>query len=197
MLILRAAERIAQPWKNGGGTTYEVIARPAGSSLAELDWRVSIAQVRAPGPFSHFPGIGRRMAVLEGELALKVGEGAEVLSLSPESPPIAFAGEAPVFAEPRSPVTDLNVMVRRGRFSSSLERHLLAAPLRLGPRVATRVLVALTGVTVRSAAGLAELAPLDALAMDAALPCELRGRGERAALYVAEIFAERRLALQP
>jgi environmental stress-induced protein Ves len=187
MRVLRAAERIAQPWKNGGGMTCEVIAHPPGGGPGEFDWRVSIAQVRAAGPFSHFPGIERRMAVLEGELVLRMEEGARVLRLSPGSAPIGFAGEAAVSAEPRGPVTDLNIMVRRGRFACALERHVLAGAMRLAPRNATRVVIALADLTVRSAAEHAELTPLDALLIEEALPCELSGR-RGSALYVAEIF---------
>ncbi len=187
MQILRAAERTARPWKNGGGLTYEVIAHPPGSGLSQFDWRVSIARVHAAGPFSLFPGIERRMAVLEGELALSVGEGA-VMSLSAQSPPMTFPGEAPVFAEPRGPVTDLNVMVRRGVFECGLERRLLAAPVHLEPRAAVRVLLALRDITADNPAGHAELGPLDALLIDGGLPCTLVSRSEAAAVYVAEIF---------
>lgn len=60
--ILRAAERPALPWKNGGGVTREVVAHPPGSDLGHFDWRVSIAEIHNAGPFSRFPGIERRNA---------------------------------------------------------------------------------------------------------------------------------------
>jgi environmental stress-induced protein Ves len=192
MRTLRAAERTAQPWKNGGGLTYEVIVHPPGSSLAQFDWRVSLAHVRAAGPFSFFPGIERRLAVLEGELRLSFGTRAgeraeEVRVLAPPSSPLAFPGEARVFAEPRGAVTDLNVMVRRGRFAACLERYRLGQPLRLGVTDATRVLIALGDLTAHGGAGDTELAPLDALLIDGTERCDLSGRGDGAALYVAEI----------
>ncbi len=68
--VLRASERQALPWKNGGGVTREVIAHPPGSDLTHFEWRVSIAEIHGAGPFSRFPGIERRMAVLEGCLSL-------------------------------------------------------------------------------------------------------------------------------
>ena len=72
--ILPAAARAAVPWKNGGGLTREVAIHPPGSDLGTFEWRVSIAQVRAAGPFSSFPGVDRQLAVLAGELALVIAD---------------------------------------------------------------------------------------------------------------------------
>lgn len=64
--ILRAADYPAMPWKNGAGTTREIV-RDAGDGLEGFGWRVSIADVGAPGPFSAFTGYQRIISVLEGE----------------------------------------------------------------------------------------------------------------------------------
>lgn len=70
--ILRAADYPAMPWKNGAGTTREIV-RDAGDGLEGFGWRVSIADVGAPGPFSAFSGYQRVISVLEGEgMRLKV-----------------------------------------------------------------------------------------------------------------------------
>ncbi|WP_440467577.1 HutD family protein [Pseudomonas sp. YH-1] len=70
--ILRAADYPAMPWKNGAGTTREIV-RDAGDGLEGFGWRVSIADVGAPGPFSAFTGYQRIISVLEGEgMQLKV-----------------------------------------------------------------------------------------------------------------------------
>ncbi|MFR0692372.1 HutD family protein [Enterobacterales bacterium AE_CKDN230030158-1A_HGKHYDSX7] len=70
--ILRAANYPAMPWKNGAGTTREIV-RDAGDGLEGFGWRVSIADVGAPGPFSAFTGYQRVISVLEGEgMRLKV-----------------------------------------------------------------------------------------------------------------------------
>jgi hypothetical protein len=119
--LLRAADRRAVAWKNGGGVTSEVAAEPPGSDLARFDWRVSIAQVEAAGPFSAFRGIERRLAVLEGELELTIGARPPLL-LRAHAPPVVFSGEAPVSARPLDGrVTDLNVMTRVGRCAARLE----------------------------------------------------------------------------
>lgn len=64
--ILRAADYPAMPWKNGAGTTREIV-RDTGDGLEGFGWRVSIADVGAPGPFSAFTGYQRIISVLEGE----------------------------------------------------------------------------------------------------------------------------------
>ncbi|MBM7325185.1 HutD family protein, partial [Agrobacterium sp. S2] len=47
------------PWKNGGGVTTEIIVHPAKASMADFDWRISMANVAQDGPFSIFPGVDR------------------------------------------------------------------------------------------------------------------------------------------
>ena len=113
MQILRAADRVATPWKNGGGVTREVAARPPGAGMDGFDWRVSLADVAADGPFSAFPGVDRVLTVIEGDgLVLEV-EG-RAAHLTPGAP-FAFPGEAAVAARlTAGPIRDLNVMVRRG-----------------------------------------------------------------------------------
>lgn len=64
--LLRAADYPAMPWKNGAGTTREIV-RDAGDGLEGFGWRVSIADVGAPGPFSAFTGYQRIISVLEGQ----------------------------------------------------------------------------------------------------------------------------------
>ena len=162
--VLRAAGRVAVPWKNGGGLTREVAVHPCGSGLGDFDWRISIAEIAAAGPFSVFPGIERRMAILSGRLALMI-DGRAPLTLVAESPAVEFPGDAAAFAEPeRGPVTDLNVMTRRARCRAELTRHDVRRPTPLEPRDgATLVLVALTGQVLLFRDTTCELHPLDAV----------------------------------
>lgn len=126
--LLRAADRVATPWKNGGGITTEVAAFPEGATLDSFGWRVSIAQVRQGGPFSVFPGIDRVLAVLSGRLRLAV-EGRAQVEITPTSPPVAFPGDVATAGEPvDGPVVDLNVMTRRGQFTARMTRHRFAEP---------------------------------------------------------------------
>ena len=114
MRILRAAGRVAVPWKNGGGLTREVMVSPPGAGLDAFDWRVSIAEVRDAGPFSVFAGIDRVLTILEGRMMLAFEDRGVVLDA--DSEPYRFAGDVPCHGTPLDgAVTDLNVMVRRGR----------------------------------------------------------------------------------
>jgi environmental stress-induced protein Ves len=121
MRILRSADYRRMPWKNGGGETVEIAVHPAGSSLDEFDWRVSMARVAADGPFSAFPGVERTLAVLDGNgIRMEIGGGTPV-ELTTSSEPFAFAADVGVEARlVDGPITDLNVMTRRGRARHSL-----------------------------------------------------------------------------
>ena len=127
--LLPASERRAMPWKNGGGVTREISASPEGASLDAFDWRVSMAEVAAAGPFSRFAGIDRILTVLEGELELSF-PGAEAVVLTPGSAPFAFSGDRDCAGAPRGgAVVDFNVMVRRGAVRAEVRRVRGEAPL--------------------------------------------------------------------
>ena len=110
------------PWKNGGGETIEIAVFPEGATLDSFDWRISMASVASDGPFSEFANIDRTLSVLTGEgIALKIGR--MTYTLTQETPPLAFAGDAPTTGTLVSgPITDLNVMTRRGVCAHSVER---------------------------------------------------------------------------
>jgi len=183
--VLRAAERTAVPWKNGGGLTYEVAVSPAGSDLTGFDWRVSIAEIRTAGPFSRFEGVDRRMAVLDGRLSLAI-DGRPAVTLTPESDPVAFPGEVPVVAEPLgAPVTDLNVMTRRSRCAARLT-HWSASESVLEPHAHTTLLVALTELRVVDGGRKLSLSSLDALRIDGA-GCTITAPSGPAAFHLIEI----------
>ncbi|MFV3130303.1 HutD family protein [Niveispirillum sp. KHB5.9] len=137
MDILRAADRVATPWKNGGGETSNVAVYPEGAGLSDFDWRVSIARVDGDGPFSSFPGIDRTLTILSGGAMALNG-----VVLTPESAPFSFDGERPVMATVSGgPIHDLNVMTRRGRFTHRVER--VAGPRVLPAAAGMRMLLAL------------------------------------------------------
>jgi environmental stress-induced protein Ves len=117
---LPALQRVPQPWKNGGGVTREIAVFPEGTGLENFHWRISMAEVTEPGPFSRFEGIDRHLTVLSGRMRLDMPDGRHVLDAGDSS---AFAGETPVEAAPLLPVIDLNVMTRRGHASAEV-RHI-------------------------------------------------------------------------
>lgn len=105
-------------WKNGGGETREIAICPEAGDISDFDWRISMARVATEGPFSLFEGVDRTLFLLDGEameLSLPDNQGA---SLRPGGAPCSFPADEPVSARlMHGPVTDLNIMTRRGRFS--------------------------------------------------------------------------------
>ena len=100
------------PWRNGGGTTRELIAFPVRD---HWHWRLSVADIAQDGPFSPFEGVQRWFAVLQGEGVRLSVDGANHV-LTPESLPLAFDGTASTMCEVvGGPTQDFNLMVRQGR----------------------------------------------------------------------------------
>ena len=159
-----AADRVPQPWKNGGGITQEVAVFPPGAGMGEFEWRVSIAEVSVAGPFSRFDGIDRILTVLDGRLRLEIEDEAQELVLG-TGDSHAFRGEAAVVGTPvAAAIRDLNIMVKRDRWRARI------APYTFGH----------TGGDVRIAiAGrdCPKFAPLDALLLagEEELPSDFRG----------------------
>jgi environmental stress-induced protein Ves len=121
--VIRASDCRSMPWKNGGGATTEIAVHPPGAGLADFEWRVSIATVATDGPFSTFTGVDRTLTVLEGDgLRLAIGD-ARPVALHKGSDPLSFAADVPTDARLLgAPVTDLNVMTRRGVWRRTVRR---------------------------------------------------------------------------
>ena len=117
--ILPAEGHRRMRWSNGGGWTTEIIAVP---SRRHWDWRLSVADVEAAGPFSLFPGVDRRIALLRGAgFALTVGEGDEQVVDTPFQP-FEFSGDETTSCRLiDGPVQDLNLMARRSSVPRCLD----------------------------------------------------------------------------
>lgn len=160
--ILRAAGRVAVPWKNGGGVTREVAVWPPGSDLNTFDWRISIAEVRDEGPFSVFENIDRTLTILEGRMALAFTD--RTVELDAHSAPLSFPGDVPCFGTPLGgPVTDLNVMARRDRCVAQVNR--IVGEMKL-PDARHVVVVAITETAVQVEAESVALQVRDALLIE-------------------------------
>ena len=122
MKILRHQDYRRMPWKNGMGTTEEVMAYPPDSDISSFGWRLSIAHVGADGPFSVFAGIDRTIALLDGDgLMLDLPD--RTIELSPQGEPFAFSGDLQISSRNRGgPTIDLNIMTRRGQFTHEMQR---------------------------------------------------------------------------
>ncbi len=105
------------PWKNGGGSTCEILSWPPDSGIDGFDWRVSIATIDADGPFSTFEGVNRIIVLLEGD-GVRLHAPADAIDHRLDRPhaPFAFRGDSPVdCALLGGPSTDFNVMCRRAQ----------------------------------------------------------------------------------
>lgn len=188
MRILRAAGYRVMPWKNGGGTTTEIAVSPEGAGLDDFDWRISMANVESSGPFSSFAGIDRTLSVLEGEGIVLDIAGQPSARLTTASAPLAFPGDVPTSAALiGGPITDLNVMTRRGRMTHRVERRPLSGEIRIAPRAdTTLILLAGAGATLFTDAA-SSLGALDTLILDRDGP-ELRLQPvEQGLLFVIEL----------
>ncbi|TCK39160.1 hypothetical protein B0G84_4490 [Paraburkholderia sp. BL8N3] len=113
--LIRGASLAPRAWKNGGGVTREITAGPADAALDAFAWRLSIANVDAPGAFSTFAGIDRTLVLLDGA-GMRLNEaGGRVHVLDAPLSMASFAGETRIHASlDNGPTRDFNVMVRRG-----------------------------------------------------------------------------------
>jgi environmental stress-induced protein Ves len=109
--IVHAADAAVMPWRNGGGSTREYVREPLDGD--DFDWRLSVAEVAADGPFSTFPGLDRILVLLSGN-GMELWSGERSVVLGEPLQHLAFSGEAEIQAHLLDgPTTDLNLMWRR------------------------------------------------------------------------------------
>lgn len=111
-------------WKNGQGSTTELLIEPTDAGLDDFDWRISCANIQADGDFSCFRGVDRSLLVMSGTgVGLNFNQQV-TLALTPESAALTFVGEDEVQAALLDgSITDFNVMTRRSRWSHVLEKQ--------------------------------------------------------------------------
>ncbi|MGF6443931.1 HutD/Ves family protein [Paraburkholderia youngii] len=199
--LIRGAELVAAPWKNGGGVTREVAAfpSPVGGQAAGADfvWRVSVADVAQAGPFSRFDGVDRTLVLLSGAGMLldELGD-AGVMSTHVLRQPLdvaRFSGETRIDARLVAGATrDFNLMVRRDVAQGELDVWRVGAK-QDAPRVldgdVALLFCAGGAVTVALAADHAQAVRLDTgdtLRVDGpnALACALTGDGAVLAITI-------------
>lgn len=107
---IRLDEVEPQPWRNGGGTTRELLAWPRAEA-----WRlrVSVADVQSDGPFSVFTGgVERWFAVLDGN-GVELSIDGVAQHVTADSAPLRFSGAASTECRLLDgPTRDLNLMLR-------------------------------------------------------------------------------------
>ncbi len=120
--VIRFKDLPSMPWKNGGGSTVELMVAPQGATIADFDFRISVATVSQDGPFSVFPNIDRTLALVEGEgLTLHLA-GEPAIAIDDATPYASFPGETSIHATVNDDTTmDFNVMTHRGRCHHTFE----------------------------------------------------------------------------
>lgn len=114
IFLLAPTDYRIMPWKNGGGTTREILAYP--SDAENFDWRLSIADIQADGPFSPFPGYARTIMLLEGDgMRLQIGN-APTVTVMEKFRPLDFDGGCETFCTlSNGPIRDFNIMSAKDR----------------------------------------------------------------------------------
>ncbi|WP_114969562.1 HutD family protein [Rhodoferax ferrireducens] len=109
------------PWKNGGGSTREIVCHPPGADMDSFDWRVSVATIAAKGPFSVFAGVDRVIVLLDGA-GVRLQAADIDHRLDTPGAPFAFAGDVALDCELLDGTsTDLSVMTRRSQLRAEVK----------------------------------------------------------------------------
>jgi environmental stress-induced protein Ves len=123
-----------------------------------------MARVEGGGPFSGFAGVDRTLAVLEGEGIVLDIAGRSPAKVTAASAPLSFPADVPTTAALISgPITDLNVMTRRGRATHTVERLLVSIPTDIRPTTATTLILPLDGEVGVTGPTPSRLGPRDTL----------------------------------
>ena len=156
MILQRASERPAVPWRNGLGVQYEIACD--GALPDDWTWRLSTADITQDVPFSSFPGVTRDFCVADGNGVVLningVDHRCEPGSIT------KFRGDDVVAAAlTDGPMRALNLMVRDG----STARPLQIA--RVGQHIVQcQVILAIMGsASIEIANQVVELGLLDAI----------------------------------
>ncbi len=181
--ILRAADRPAARWKNGGGVTREIAAGPEGSGMDDFGWRVSLAEVTAGGAFSVFPGVDRTLTLAEGAgMDLEIGGVRRLVDR--RYAPQRFPGDEPTDCRLLAgPVVNFNVMYRRGAVSA--DTAVVRGDLALAVRPGESLLIVALEEGGAEVDGSAELGPYDAVLVTGAREVVLRSSGRAAVVRLA------------
>jgi hypothetical protein len=124
--VLRRADYVSMPWRNGAGTTLEIAREPVAG--VAFDWRLSLATVATSGPFSTYAGYTRLVALVTGAgFELRVA-GEAAARLVERGDYRVFRGEAATDCVLLGgPCTDLSLIVRAPAAMPSVARFELAA----------------------------------------------------------------------
>ncbi len=125
MRLIAPSEFKTTRWKNGKGVTTELAISEAGT-LADFDWRISMATVVEDGRFSDFSGFARVLVLLDGAgmcLLHESAEGQRTTNHLENTLDLAeFDGGSRTTAIlTGGPITDFNVMAKIGYWHATVQ----------------------------------------------------------------------------
>jgi len=111
MAIILESEWRVQPWKNGGGTTREILRWP---DTDDYDVRVSLAEVTKSGPFSKFPGYARYLIWI-GPAPIELAMGRQIMTWATPNASMHVLGNPDITATlTGGPTRLLNLLIKDG-----------------------------------------------------------------------------------
>jgi uncharacterized protein len=148
VIILRESSYLTVPWKNGGGVTREILRSPP--APAAFDWRLSLATIDSPGPFSAFDGYQRTLVLVRGA-GVELNFARHGTSrLSSPGQTVCFDGAWQTTCTLlNGPSTDLNLMVSHERAHSASRLIQLTAAEIIQTADWSQILVCCTSGSVR------------------------------------------------
>lgn len=123
--LVRLDDIAPRPWRNGGGRARDLLVVPATGAWQA---QVSVAEVEADGPFSHYPGVERWFAVVTG-VGVELMIDGVAQRVTRAGPPLRFDGAAATTCRLiDGPTRDLNLLLRGA--PGALQRALEGEPWR-------------------------------------------------------------------
>ena len=109
---------ITMPWRNGLGSTIEVLKHQPGDSF---QWRLSMADVTEDGAFSDFSGYDRCLILINGAGLTLKDDKSQKWALARQLDSAHFKGEDFIDARLHDgPIRDFNLMTRRQNCSAKV-----------------------------------------------------------------------------
>ncbi len=120
--IIPQSDYLRMPWKNGLGETLEIAVHREND---EVQYRVSQAAVVEDGVFSDFNGLHRTLVLLQGHGMLLTHQNDEKTYRHDLKQPLSIAnfsgGDVTHASLTDGKIEDLNIMVREGKVTSTVE----------------------------------------------------------------------------
>ena len=116
--ITSPGDFITMPWRNGLGSTIEVLKHQPGDSF---QWRLSMADVTEDGAFSDFSGYDRCLILINGAGVTLTDNKKQKWTLARQLDAAHFKGEDLINARLHDgPIQDFNLMTRRQNCSAKV-----------------------------------------------------------------------------